>query len=70
MSTSRRPLPAHALPKWADIVLLPLVNILLAFIVVGLAMLRQTLRRRLPRLFVILLAVLIVALGIHAGYVA
>ena len=41
----------------------------LAFIVVGLAMLRQPLRRRLPRLFVILLAVLIVALGIHAGYV-
>ena len=41
----------------------------LAFIVVGLAMLRQPLRRRLPRLFVILIAVLIVALGIHAGYV-
>ena len=41
----------------------------LAFIVVGLAMLRQPLRRRVPRLFVILIAVLIVALGIHAGYV-
>jgi hypothetical protein len=41
----------------------------LAFIVVGLAMLRQPLRRRLPRLFVIVIAVMIVALGIHAGYV-
>ena len=42
----------------------------LAFIVVGLAMLRQPLRRRLPRLFVILFAVLIVVLGIQAGYVS
>jgi hypothetical protein len=41
----------------------------LAFIVVGLALLRKLLRRRLMRLFVIVVAVMIVALGIHAGYV-
>src|SRR5579862_1353914 len=41
----------------------------LAFIVVGLTMLRKLLRRRLMRLFVIVVAVMIVALGIHAGYV-
>ncbi len=41
----------------------------LAFVVIGLALLRQPLRRRLPRLFVIVIAVTIVALGVHAGYV-
>ncbi len=35
MSTARRPPPARALPKWADIALLPLINIVLAFFVVG-----------------------------------
>jgi hypothetical protein len=40
-----------------------------AFIVIGLAMLRATLRGRLARLFVIVGAVMVVFLGIHAGYV-
>ena len=41
----------------------------LAFIVIGLALLRHQLRSRLLRVVVILAAVLIVSLGIHAGYV-
>src|SRR6185503_1231707 len=35
MSKPRRPLPAHPLPLWADVIVLPLVNIALAFFVVG-----------------------------------
>jgi simple sugar transport system permease protein len=35
MSALRRPLPARMLPLWADVIVLPLVNIALAFIVVG-----------------------------------
>jgi simple sugar transport system permease protein len=42
MSTARRPLPA-----WADIVLLPLINIALAFVVVGIIVARVTYKRRL-----------------------
>jgi hypothetical protein len=41
----------------------------LALVVVGLAMLRGPLRRRLPRLFVIVTAVSVVLLAVHAGYV-
>ncbi|MBS0548669.1 MAG: hypothetical protein JSR24_13020 [Proteobacteria bacterium] len=41
----------------------------LASAVVGLALLRSPLRRRLPRIFVVSLAVLVVLLGVHAGYV-
>jgi hypothetical protein len=39
-----------------------------AFVVVALAMLRALLRRRLTRLFVIVVAVLVVLLAVHAGY--
>ena len=42
----------------------------LVLVIVGLAMLRSTLRRRLPRLIVIVFAVLTVVLAVHAGYVA
>jgi hypothetical protein len=42
----------------------------LACAVVGLALLRSPLRRRLPRLFVISLSILVVLLAVHAGYVA
>jgi hypothetical protein len=41
----------------------------LAFIVIGLAMLRHLLSSRLSRVLVILVAAMIVMLGIHAGYV-
>ena len=41
----------------------------LAFVVVGLALLRSPLKRRGPRLFVVVVAVLVVLLGVHAGYV-
>lgn len=41
----------------------------LAFIVIGLALLRHLLRGRLARLFIILVAAMIVMLGIEAGYV-
>lgn len=41
----------------------------LACAVVGLAVLRSPLRRRAPRVIVVSLAVLVVLLGVHAGYV-
>ena len=41
----------------------------LAFIVIGLAMHRHLLRSRVSRVFIILIAAMIVMLGIHAGYV-
>jgi hypothetical protein len=45
------------------------VGLGLALVVVGLAMLRGSLRGRLPRLFVIVLAIFVVLLAVHAGYV-
>lgn len=41
----------------------------LACAVVGLALLRSPLRRRVPRILVVSLSVLVVLLAVHAGYV-
>jgi len=41
----------------------------LACAVVGLALLRSPLRRRVPRVLVVSLSVLVVLLAVHAGYV-
>jgi amino acid permease len=42
----------------------------LVLVLVGLALLRRTLRGRIARVVVIVLAVAIVVLAVHAGYVA